>query len=395
MPEDGEATGTDTVMSHDDEMEDLRSLLKQLPTAHWFLLADVGESRLDTQSLAEGLTVKLLELIPRYHQVNRMTLNAVMLSLGPSLNIPGGVLMEMLEHRETLFASPPVLIPTESAESMLGFSKTNIPPRHLPAVPERQPMPASPIPEEMAHDLPATAKKSPRISSKPSFTRLFSGSSVNLSKKSSVETMRSSILDVNLPTFETRLASFGAKRHEPAAQSVEHLKEDKALPNIQENKIDEPRVPEGTVEERAHLFSTTPTPIADMYQNSSSFPSLRSPKSSVVLGSSSALRPSFPVVVSESRIPRLGDVQTATLGVPANPASVLRRGPPVFFSSNGTVERHARLSSGSLKRKEDSPPLSNRSSGSEGLDPARVKRLSAGPGPMSVRETVRSMEMTA
>jgi hypothetical protein len=44
MVVDGEAPRADHGDGPDGVVEDLPSLLKQLPSAHWFLLADVGKS---------------------------------------------------------------------------------------------------------------------------------------------------------------------------------------------------------------------------------------------------------------------------------------------------------------------------------------------------------------
>lgn len=326
--------------------------------------------------------VKLLDLIPRYRQVNRMTLNAVMLSLGPSLNIPGEILTELLEKREALFVSPPALTGTDSANSLIDFGSTSITPPHLPAVlDEQHDSPASEKVDDVVQTPPGKTKRSPRLPNKPSITRLFSSASGLISKKSSVNTMRSDTTppraDLPKPTA-SRLGSFEGKKEDE--QAVEQLKEDDGSAKAGEENFGEEHVPAGTVEARSRFFST---PIADMYQNTGSpFPSLRSQKSALGLADTMA---NIPSVMSESQIPRLAEVYVANASPPANPATFIRRGPPVFFSSSGATERHGRSLSGGpigVKRKDDSPPLSIHPSGSEGIDPSRVKRLSAGSRPV-------------
>lgn len=342
---------------------------------------------------ADKGVVRVLDLIPQYHHVNRMTLNAVMLSLGPSLNISGLVLTELLEKRSSLFASPPPITGTESANSIVDFGNTNITPPHLPAVLEHDPTLTASLPtEDGVPKTPIKAKRSPHLPNKPSITRLFSGSSGIASKKSSVDTMRSMVditpPRVELPTSEpTIMPSFGVKEDE-SMQPVGQLKEAEKAPQSEDHSAF-----------AAQVFGTTDgsrplsTPIADMYQNNGSFfPPLRTQKS--LLGLTGSIQ-SLPSVMSDSQMPRLTEVHSATA---MNPATVIRRGPPVFFQSSGDTERHGRTPSGGpigIKRKEDSPSRSSVSSGTEGINPSREKRLSAGPGPVSVREVVRTMEMTA
>jgi len=345
--------------------------------------------------------VKLLDLIPRHHQVNRMTLNAIMLSLGPSLNIPGGVLTELLEKRETLFATPPALTAAESASSIINFGNADISPPHLPKELEQEkPALASPISADLAHDATKKARVSPRLLNKPSITRLFSSSSApgrSSSKKSSNESMRSSKVDLTPPRVDLRSAtpsrlSFMVAQEDDSEQLVAPINENDAI-YADGVKPGDPSIPAGTVEERSRAFST---PIADMYQSTApSFPSLRSQTSSLSIGASSQ---ALPTLMSESQIPQLAASVPSTPA--ANPASVIRRGPSVFFSSASLNERSNRSPSGtsiapSPKRKEDSPTLSTPRSSTEGIDTVRGKRLSAGPGSMNVRDVVRTVEMTA
>ena len=338
-----------------------------------------------------------------------MTLNAVMLSLGPSLNISGGVLTELLAKRDILFASPPPVSGTESANSIIDFGDISITPPMDPAGPEsvQTPRPTTSTSSRADDSLqPAGKPKNPsRPSQKPSLTRLFSAGSGLVSKQPSAETLRSArsiVVDVTPPRVDLRpsstepLPSFGSEA-EPAELSQEPASSE-SIPEDVEPVDGQDLI--ATPEDPTRLSSSrNSTPIADKYKGTGAqFSPLRPTRSSGAMESTSA---SLQTVTNDGSIPRLGDVTGN--GGSANPATVIRRGSPVFFQSTGTNDRHSRVVSATsatstgTKRKEDSPPQGEASTGTEGTEEARSKRLSSGPGPgpTSVRDVVRTMEMTA
>ncbi|WWC68596.1 uncharacterized protein I206_102526 [Kwoniella pini CBS 10737] len=385
---------------HLDKSEDLSSLLEQLPQAHWFLLADI---------------VKLLDLIPRHSSTNRMTQNALMLSLGPSLNIPGGILNELIEKREYLFAEPPTPTALETAEALIDFGDISIPP--VTPLAELPPTPAATANLDN-HTAPPSApylgstksKKAPRLPAKPSLTRLFTSSShTSLPRQKSVDTLNSIIntepprVDVPLspasplPSFEPTQSDGGVAvppQSQEAAQNPLSLSTMNKVPIPEtpnpssSDKMEEVHYPSGTVDERSKLFST---PIADRFQGTSSpFPALRQPRSSN--GSTLTLNSS----ASDGNLSRTAQNDSV---------NAVRRGAPVFFSSAGVVERHnsshghghtrsvsasanSALSGNSTSKQESDSALEERQkrSNSEEIDDRKEKRLSAGPDNVRIRD---------
>nr|XP_031862892.1 uncharacterized protein CI109_001366 [Kwoniella shandongensis]KAA5529964.1 hypothetical protein CI109_001366 [Kwoniella shandongensis] len=391
FPEDG----------HQEKQEDLQSLLEQLPQAHWFLLADI---------------VKLLDLIPRHSATNRMTLNALMLSLGPSLNISGGVLTDLIEQRDVLFAEPPPLSHSETAKDLINFGDVDIPPVIAPLqTKSRSPTVTSLHTLEdnlqVSDSAPGSlkSKKLPRLPSRPSLTKLFGSGSMSIPRQKSVETLNSiakvSIntniepprvdLDASpispLPTFEAK-TSPSAEVNDSLAQSSKIAEvamptstalEMKTPLDPGTEKMEDVHYPSGTVEERTRLFST---PIADRFQGTSSpFPPLRKPRSST--GSTSTIHSAHAGGVGDS--PKSGSEGSPNPNT--NPATVIRRGQPVFFQSAGAgaVDRHSRSLSATaqlgVKRKEDDKSVEG---GEDGEEEGRVKRLSAGPGSLGRVEMI-------
>nr|XP_019050418.1 hypothetical protein I302_00850 [Kwoniella bestiolae CBS 10118]OCF29348.1 hypothetical protein I302_00850 [Kwoniella bestiolae CBS 10118] len=385
---------------HSDQPEDLRSLLQQLPQAHWFLLAE---------------TVKLLDLIPRYSSTNRMTQNALMLSLGPSLNIPGGILSELIEKQDDLFAEPPSPSTLETAEALIDFGDVSIPP--VTPLTDRSGTPASQHTDEH-HGPPSfvgsvKSKKGPRIPAKPSLTKLFTSSShTSLSRQKSVDTLNS-ILSPEPPRVEVPLSPASPLPSFEPTQSRSEDTTPKALPAplslfdstaadipipetpvpTSSDKIEEIHYPAGTVDERSKLFST---PIADRFQGTSSpFPPLRQEKPRTSDGSALSVNSS----ASEGNLAKVAHVE------PPNPVNAIRKGAPVFFSSAAVVDRHP--SSGGHKRSASASLLNNPGAGGSGLkrkdseddgskgeggqgeeerEGRDQKRLSAGPDSLRVRE---------
>lgn len=302
-----------------------------------------------------------------------MTLNALMLSLGPSLNISGVVLTELLERRKELFSTPP---PLDDETALIDFGDVDIEPPSIPPKSDhasRSTTPASrlsedPVMQPVKENVP---KKKPSLPKKPSISRLLSVASgtKSASRQASMETLQSrqSIVDVSpprvdvpigttspLPSFEAKVSSdVVVINEEPARESIEHLAERESLDSDNRPSSESVKPP------------TTPTPIADRFASTATtFPSLRTPHSSLGSASSASLS-------------ALGEVST--------PATIRRRGgAPVFFSSASTSgDRHSRsnsanpsISAAGLKRKDEQSEGNN----AESDDETRAKRLSAGPG---------------
>jgi hypothetical protein len=374
-----------------------------------------------------------------------MTLNALMLSLGPSLNIPGGILTELLEHRVAFFAKPPPLTTVESTIDLIDFGDVYITPPAIPVSevpfsdePSRASTPASQLTTDsyslIGLGFGDKPKKMPKLNSKASLSRLLGGSN---GARSSQEALRtSSFVDitpprVELPLDSPRLPSFESEVS-TRLSAYEDMADDLTDPNViaAKDKVEEVHYPTGTVEDRAKLFSlsslntptatttlvspTTPTPIADMFASTSStLPSLRAPKSSTGSMSPSA---SLPIMSARPSLVHgtgtddgangNGDAGAGAGAQPANPATFIRRGPPVFFSSTGThgrsksvaltpvsagivagLKNESRLSGGAGDEQEELVGRTDSENGPEG----EIKRFSGG----SVKEMVQSMEAAA
>ncbi|WWC87930.1 uncharacterized protein L201_002830 [Kwoniella dendrophila CBS 6074] len=383
---------------HMGEKTDLQSLLHQLPQAHWFLLADI---------------VKLLDLIPRHAATNRMTQNALMLSLGPSLNIPGGILNELIEQRETLFAEPPSPSTIETAAALIDFGDVNIPP--VTPLSEGH---ASQLTDEngtSALNMGSTkSKKAPRLPAKPSLTKLFTSSSyTSLPRQKSVDTLHSIIntdpprVEVPispaspLPSFETDKPDLNSENStpKPTIAPLSLFSNEAANVPMPETppvssgleQMEEVHYPAGTVAERSNIFSSssTSTPIADKFQSTSSpFPPLRD---LAKLRGSNGSNLTINSSTSDGNLNRSSN-QTDNV-------NAIRRGTPVFFSSSGVIG-HTRSASASATnlfsgtgctRRKDGEEIDNNSNynainnrqkreSSEDIDDGRKeKRLSAGP----------------
>ena len=198
-----------------------------------------------------------------------MTLNALMLSLGPSLNAPGVVITELIAHRSTLFARPPSPDFVETAANLIDFGDVDIaPPALLPTDEDSRPI--TPVTIASTED-----GRKPSILHKASLPRLF-GALRPESRKPSIDTLSSTVdavpprvelpLDSTppLPTFEVLPksappfeASFKKKRSMgslagPASISDDSYRRDSAA---------------STTSEDAPLSS--PTPIADKFSGTS------------------------------------------------------------------------------------------------------------------------------
>ncbi|WVQ74641.1 hypothetical protein IAR50_004242 [Cryptococcus sp. DSM 104548] len=384
------------------EDEEFATLLAQLPQSHWFLLSEI---------------VKLLDLIPRHNEVNRMTLNALMLSLGPSLNIPGAVVTELMERRNVLFTAPPPLSVLGDAADLIDFGDVDIP---LSAVPHSSisssfsvsSMPPSPILDDTGTANGSIKRKPPRLPTRPSITKLFTGSQVNLQKQKSQETL-GSIADVEPPRVDVTVSPtsplplFDENGEEVTPHKRDTIRADTSSaddsipptassPSIAEMDPTEPvHYAPGTVEERSKLFSvpatptstaSTSTPIADKYTAGHSFfPFLRAPKDQ---GSVRSARSASSIGAFGEERPGSAAGSTASGGSGPNPASVIRRGPPVFFQSSNVESRHVRSMSsvpGGGTGRSKSPSSSGRKrkeerAEEEDREKRNSKRLSAGPG---------------
>lgn len=350
-----------------------------------------------------------------------MTLNALTLSLGPSLNIPGVVVSELLERRETLFKDPPPPSTIDTAHDLISFSDIDIPPVVSPSAKSSI---FSTIDSPYSHKADdstavqdgSTKRKPPKLPSRPSITKLFTSSHVSLPRQKSVDTLASvpdtapPRVDVAvsptspLPNFQSKSKTQspditptreGASKPGPLVATYSSVAS--APPSVPITTASSPGSMEpaeevhysvGTVEERARLFST-PTPIADRFiSNQSFFPSLRASGNST--GSSATMRSASASLILPSGASRPGSASSATSVT--NPASVIRRGPSVFFQSAGVErDRHAPghvRSMSAIPSGVESASVTSGGAGTKRKDEminedgedGRGKRLSAGPG---------------
>ena len=321
-----------------------------------------------------------------------MDAHGLKLALGPSLKLPGNLLNELVADRERLFHTPPPSTRSETDPVVIDFGHTDISPPSLPSRSEQN-LASSPFPasREFPDSSPsptisqASSRRIPRLNSKSSLSRMFTSQSSSPKKKSSSESM--SILEIP-PRVDVPLSGeVGLFPSVPRPQDPETA-ETRIVPEKPNDKvehlIDPPKELNPVSEERSS--PSLPTPIADKFSASNiTLQPLREPRP--VSGSRSAQSSPQPDNAAEP-----------------NPARVFRRGPPVFFQSSGSGDRHSRSkSTGSVqslgpggpvgvKRKDDSPPLGIDEPGQMGE--TRVKRLSAGPGVINVKELVKSMEVT-
>ena len=317
-----------------------------------------------------------------------MTLNAVMLSLGPSLNIPGTILSELQQRKAELFSTPPPP-DNETAPNLIDFGDIELDPPSIRSKPElasRSTTPLSRLSDDSYSVVPLRsndgAKKKPSLPKKPSLTRLLSVASglSSVSKQSSVDTLqgnneaRQSVVDVSPPRVDV-----------PLVQTSPLPSFSGDLPSETLSKLDETieRLYEPSVHDADTQLSasaelpirgpgpSTPTPIADRFaSNRADFPSLRSPKAS-----------------GESSNPNESDKIAATRR---------RGGAPVFFSSSGpaALGTHSRSHSASpgtlptLKKDEDQTTQNQKQKKGDGSSEVKVKRLSAGPGGVSLGNPV-------
>lgn len=336
----------------DQAPDELDDLLAQLPAPNWFLLADVceclGNCNLITQLTK---TVKLLDLVPRYEAVNRMSLYAFRLSLGPSLEIPGGVVDQLLMRRTALFSHPPPAADEEDVvPDLIDFGSVSIDPPTIPSV-----APVRMVPLKSEHATPArsmsslsqTSDDSPpstkgsklgKSLAKPSLTRLFTASSRNLAL---METPRieppSPTVDSEPPRVDlsieemSPLPTFG-KVPSPV-QPLSARMDDEPTSAVPIDGADkETHYATGTVAERVKTYPVSSTPIADRFAKPDpALPPLRPNSLNSSASTASMKRASY-----------------------ENPATVVRRGQSTFFGSS-----HARSQSGSVTLDKRSSVSSN------------------------------------
>jgi hypothetical protein len=302
-----------------------------------------------------------------------MTINALMLSLGPSLNMPGNVFSELISRREELFASPPQPSPVGEMAGLIDFGDTKLEPIEIPA---SEPTPVSARSMTPISDIGSTVEKprrSPLLASKPSMTRLF-GMSSSSARRGSTDTTATTVSSVGLapPRVEVdtdtpRLPSFDSDDPRTSFEFPSSVISEKPLPLepiiSTSSSTQDVQYQAGTVEDRKRTFSnaSSSTPIADMYAGQSKFPSLRPQRStqnmngmtqstsSPVIGltgmdafasMSAPARPSAKDGSGDAS--QNGNAGTKSASAPANPATVIRRGQPGFFGSGDRSERHVR-----------------------------------------------------
>jgi hypothetical protein len=309
----------DDFRGDDINVDDLATVIAMLSSSSWFLLADI---------------IMLIDLIPRHASVNRMTHNALMISLGPTLRLSGEHVALLLRHREHIFEKPPLV----SADQINFGSDDEI---ALSPAFDETPLPITSTPSPVMVPLATGPKPRPmsRLSKRPSFSNLLSNS---IRRSQSEHLLPVSITSVGPPRLVTEF---------PSDDIQEEIEPEVKADVKSTDAIQETHYAPGTVAERARVFST---PIADRFRRDSILQDLRPPESS----SSS--------ISSHSSVRSSSD-----LAAPPNPIAGLRRSPPLFFQSTSASAGDSIAVVGT-KRNADA---------GTGEAPGGAKRLSSGPGP--------------
>lgn len=247
-----------------------------------------------------------------------------MVSLGPSLKVGNGVLSELLKHRLQLFAIPPHRA-QDTVTDLIDFGSTSIEP------PTLGPIATIPLKDEAAEFAPDSAekkddsinKKQPKLSTKPSLTKLFSSSSRNLAQFTEQRPATPSLVDVEPPRVDLTLAqtsplpTFGNMPSPPLVETTSPIPDQTTPASVtdsEKQKPDDHHYPSGTVQERTRALSSA-TPIADLFSRKTPQPPLRGDRDSInsSIGTSNSAR-------------SLGEV----------PARVITRGHSAFFAGGGS-----------------------------------------------------------
>lgn len=338
----------------------LAGMLKDLPPAHWFLLADV---------------IMLIDLIPKHMDVNRMSRNALMISLGPTLQLKGEHIDLLLRHRELVFGEPPEVAPRD----LVDFGDEE----QLQLTPVFDDAPL-PIMEPLAPPAPSLTKRpAPRVSKKPSFSSLlgagrFSSSSVRRSQSDlgvtlSSSSSRNSLAVPRTSTSALKISAPVAVLASSPATSESGLSNMSAVsilprsPMVKATDSLEETLPQpGTVKARSRVYST---PIADRFKRTDTYEDLLAPKDTNSEDATTPISSSASSIASS-----FGE-----LAPPVNPMSGLKRSPPIFFQSAaiGSNTKNVSLRSvtaGKKRKDEDGSERSNKDGA-----PGGAKRLSSGP----------------
>lgn len=270
-----------------------------------------------------------------------MTLHALMVSLGPSLKVGNGVLSELLKHRTKLFSKPP----SENSEEpktedavtdLIDFGTTSIEP------PTLGPIATMPLktgqattsgvekPSSSTADAEnAQQRRLPKLSSKPSLTKLFSGSSRNLAAMDDIRPTPSPLVDPEPPRVDLTIAQTSPL---PVFSDIPSLPIAELMPPLEttpppsteseRKKLDDFQYPSGTVQQRSELFGS-PTPIADLFVRKSPHAPLLNNRDS----GGSSIRTSTSV----------GELPRQSVDNPAT--AVRRRGQSGFFSGSSGESR--------------------------------------------------------
>lgn len=324
-----------------ENVDELVAMIAELPSANWFLLADV---------------IGLIDLIPRHADLNRMSHNALMISLGPTLRLSGEVVALLLRHREALFANPPMV----SAEDLVNFGSEEL-------------LTLSPTYESLALPSLTVAKApvatlAPRLSKKNSFSNLLGGSRSSMRRSQSAQVLSVSPVPPRIALPETThvdLPKFRATEDIAEGDEMESIETAEPVAKASD-KMEDAQYAPGTVASRARVFSTS-TPIADRFRRGSV-------ASSVGIKHDSSLSSSPSSDSSLSGI----DGHPVELPPPPNPRGGLRRSPPIFFQSkNSSVvssDSTDDVVAAGMKRKDDPSRVRD----PDGA-PGGAKRLSSGP----------------
>jgi len=326
--------------AEEEHIEDLATAISSMSSASWFLLADI---------------IALIDLIPRHAAVNRMTHNALMISLGPTLRLSGEHVALLVRHRERIFDNPPLV----SAADLIDFGSddellTLSPTFEDTTLPAPVPVPVAPKPRPMS-----------RISKKPSFGNLLGtrASSSNMRRSQSEQAISVSPVPPRLALPERIVAELptfnnGTTCNNGTPDDIEEEDMEVTVPDVKStDAIEETHYAPGTVAARARVYST-PTPIADRFRRSSTLHDLL---------------PNHPESIASSMSSSAASIHSTHSGElppPPNPMVGLRRSPPLFFQSTASIHPTSKVVG--TKRKDDA---------GTGEAPGGAKRLSSGPGP--------------
>ena len=309
-----------------------------------------------------------------------MTLQNVLLVFCPSLSFSAPFLRVLIEHRHSLFVNPP-----DAPLPNVSFDEAELLPPVLPSRPSTSSAVTPPVEEQVSRR--SSFRRSP-----PKLAKRKSSLSILMSTSQSAPGPRTpppimerspSVVQITPPRVElsamstSPLPSFEGQ-FKPAPSLFDAL--DRHVVSAKD-EVPEAAVspPAGIVADRAKAFSTTQTPIADRFAGTGI------PAASLftkgALASASA---------STGHLPEFGFKKEIQ-----NPASIVRRGQPVFFSSSASSSARpsrsrtvpANLNVAALPESDDSSSWQIQAEGN--------KRKSLSPGGRGVRNAITMLETSS